>query len=63
MHDVFIFAQNIDSGYTLDTKIRRKKKENTLVNPSFFYIKIGCKGGVIMMFSMCGSSAHFLFPA
>ena len=57
--DIFlIFAQNIDCGYTLEPPQRggsneypqsmfcskNKKNMYTRVNPTFFYIKVGCKG-------------------
>ena len=57
--DIFlIFAQNIDCGYTLEPPQRggsneypqsmfwSKNKKNmfTRVNPTFFYINVGCKG-------------------
>ena len=55
------FAQNIDCGYTLERPrrggsneypqsmfwIKSKKNRYTLVNPSFFYIKVGFKGAYI----------------
>ena len=57
--DIFlIFAQNRDCGYTLEPPQRggsneypqsmfwskNKKNMYTRVNPTFFYIKVGCKG-------------------
>ena len=53
---IIIFAQNIDCGYTLeavlmsthDLSFRAKIKKINVYpcTPQFYYIKVGCKGGL-----------------